>query len=325
VEDAPKAEPEAKADASQSKEAAAPKTVLEAPKSTAAGYDAGADPKPVAAEASKRSAAASATQAAAASAAAPVAAPEAPKPCLHYFPFAGRGELTRLIAAVGALAIDEKQELADREAFGSPGQWPCLEHGQLRVAQSFCIETYFASIVPGFKDLTPAQQAVDSMFCKIKEDMLAGYVETLSFIMEDESKKAEGAEDIAEHSDKWFPILESRLPAVGFINGLSLPTAADLVVLNVIRGFMPFGAAYALSGYDVSAKFPNLLAHADRVAAYPAVKAYLDRSKTMDADPLGLRTSQASPSSPFVSYHAANFKGAQQVESLARDLFGARV
>lgn len=247
-----------------------------------------------------------------------------PKPCLHYFPFAGRGELSRLIAAAGGLVIDEKNELKKkgRSAFGSPGQWPCLDHDELKIAQSFCIESYLATIAPNFKDLTMAQRAVDAMFCKIKEDILAGYTECLSVIVADESQKADQCADLAMLSDKWFPVLQDKLPADGFVNGLAFPTVADLAVLNVARAFMPFGAAYFMSECDLSQNYPKIVAHVDRVAAHPAVKAYLDKSTTMDADPMGFK---AKWEASFTLYQRKNFKGARQAEDMARDLFGTRL
>merc|ERR1712008_301641 len=43
--------------------------------------------------------------------------------------------------------------------------------------------------------------------------------------------------------DRWFPLMEASIPAEGFINGMGFPTVADLVVLNIKTGYMPFGAA----------------------------------------------------------------------------------
>merc|ERR1712093_966308 len=85
----------------------------------------------------------------------------------------------------------------------------------------------------------------------------------------DEARKLTVAEDVAMVSDKWFPIVEAKLPMEGFVHGLTFPTAADLAVLNMIKGFMPFGAAYRIGGYDVSVKYPKLAAHAVHVAKDP--------------------------------------------------------
>merc|ERR1711988_955311 len=105
------------------------------------------------------------------------AAADASKPCLYYFSLAGRGELIRMIAAVGGLELEDTPVIKDIEkaSFGSPGTLPCLSHGDLKMAQSFAIEMYIASIAPHFAALTPAQMAIDNMFCKIKGDYLSGY------------------------------------------------------------------------------------------------------------------------------------------------------
>jgi len=211
------------------------------------------------------------------------------KPCLFYYPFAGRGELARLIAAAGDLQMDEKMELKDASPFGSPGNWPCLEHASLRISQTFAIESYLARIAPAFKDLTVTQRAEDAMFCKFKEEMIAGYTAIDAIILADESQKAAEMDDIAALGDKWFPVIEGRLPADGFINGLAFPTAADLAVLNIATGFIPFGLAYLMGKYDARAKFPKFASHAKRVAAFPAIKAYLHRSRTVDYAPVYIR------------------------------------
>lgn len=214
---------------------------------------------------------------------------QASKPCLFYYPFAGRGELARLIAAAGDLQMDEKMELKDASPFGSPGGWPCLEHASLRISQTFAIESYLARIAPAFKDLTVTQRAEDAMFCKFKEEMVAGYTAIDAIILAGEAQKAAEMDDIADLGDKWFPVIEGRLPADGFINGLDFPTAADLAVLNIATGFIPFGLAYLMGKYDARAKWPKFASHAKRVAAFPAIKSYLDRSRTVDYAPVYIR------------------------------------
>lgn len=208
--------------------------------------------------------------------------------CLFYHEFAGRGELARLIAAVGGLKLNEYSELSDKSSFASPSVLPCLQHGTLKLSQSFAIEHYLMSIAPAFKDLTLAQRAADYEFCKMKEEMMAGF---LNIIMsEDESySPINVVSDMVEIGDKWLSIIEDRLPQSGFINGLASPTVADLAVLNVAKAFMPFGAAYLLCDYDAFGKFPKFSSLVDRIAITPAVKAYLEQSISMDADPLELR------------------------------------
>lgn len=221
-------------------------------------------------------------------------------PCLHYFSFAGRGELTRLIAAAGGLEIDEEADNEDKFSFGSPGSLPTLAHGRLKIAQSFAIESYIASISPAFTMLEPTQRAIDGMFCKIKEDVLRGLSDILQVIAATESEQkataaAKAAPEIEAICDKWLPVLNARLPDNGFINALDMPTPADLAVYNIVESFMPFKAAYRIGGYDVAGKFPKLAAHALRVAEQPAVKGFLEKSTSTAADPFGL-TELARPS-----------------------------
>merc|ERR1719454_2472155 len=96
--------------------------------------------------------------------------------------------------------------------------------------------------------------------------------------------------EITTVADKWFGVLEERLPSDGFVLGLALPTAADVAVLNIVKAYVPFGAAYALAHYDACAKWPKLGAHVDRVAKYPTLEAYLQSSETMQADPFNFKS-----------------------------------
>lgn len=215
------------------------------------------------------------------------------KPCLYYFPFAGRGELARLIASVGGLELDEKPTVADKASFGSPGTVPCLSHGALKISQSFAIESYLASVAPNFVNLTEAHRAKDCMLFKIKEDLLQACASILQGCMADERKKITAAQDVAKVCGKWLSTVETMLPVRGFIHGLDYPTAGDLAVLNMATGFMPFGAAYVLGGYDVFAKHKKFASHVDLVAEYPAVRQYLEASSSMLADPFGIRSPDA--------------------------------
>lgn len=218
--------------------------------------------------------------------------PPAEKPCLYYFPFAGRAELTRLIAAIGGLEIDEKAELEDCAPFGSTGSLPCFQHGPLMLSQSFAIEMYVASITPLFANLTPAQRAIDNMFCRIKEDAYKGLSDLMmgltTDIMSNEREMAIILANIGKVGDEWFTLVEEKLPVEGFVQGLRFPTVADLAVLNMQKAFMPFGAMCTIGGYDTSAKFPKFAAHVARIAEYPPVKVYLESSTTMYADPFFL-------------------------------------
>jgi phospholipase/carboxylesterase len=222
-----------------------------------------------------------------------------------------------MIAAAGSLAIDEAPEVETGTGVGSSGTLPLLAHGDLRIAQSFAIEQYVASIAPNFAGLDSAQRAIDSMFCKIKEDMFQGFVKVLDGISADASKNASAGEDVAAVGDKWFPVVEGRLPENGFINALDFPTAADLAVVNIAKAFMPFGAAYRIGGYDVSAKFPRFAAHVARVSEYSTVKCYLDFSTTMSADPDAVK---ATPSTDVKVEAGRISKLATETASLWQDV-----
>merc|ERR1712139_601695 len=78
------------------------------------------------------------------------------------------------------------------------------------------------------------------------------------------------------------------MPSSGFILGLADPTMADLVIINLRDAFMPFGAMKKLTSQDPGTKYPKFKAHAERVAAHPSVKAYLDKSTSMAGNPFGI-------------------------------------
>ena len=203
-------------------------------------------------------------------------------PHLIYFPVAGRGELARLIAAAGGLDIKETNAGAERSKYdkdkakyGSASGLPILEHGDLKISQSAAIECYLADLVPKFAGLTPAQQATEHMFLSIKEDVLAGCAKVIF----GDYKNA--TTEIPKHLDKWLPVIEGLLPSEGFILGLGHPTVADLAVLNMARGYMPFGAAYKHGKYDYTLKYPKFKALVERTAATPGVSEYLARSPSL--------------------------------------------
>lgn len=97
------------------------------------------------------------------------------------------------------------------------------------------------------------------------------------------------AADVARVGDKWYPIIEGKLPSTGFINALPCPTMADLAVVNIGRAFLPFGACNLLSGYDPMKKYPKFAAHIERVAQHVSVKDYLEKGQSMNADPWSIR------------------------------------
>ena len=149
-----------------------------------------------------------------------------------YLPLAGRAELIRLIAAAGGLELKESTEMPSGDSkaeYMSPSGLPCLKHGDFKMSQSGAIESYLSNIAPKYRGLTVQQRATDAMYCSIKEEMLFNCAKALFT-----TKKGE---DVTVLFDKWMPLFEAKVPSAGFINGLAVPTAADLAVLNIMTGY----------------------------------------------------------------------------------------
>merc|ERR1712046_82060 len=141
---------------------------------------------------------------------------------------------------------------------------PILVHGDLKFCQSLAVQEYLASIGPNYPKVSPAQKAVDGMFEGYLEDAMgvgAGVVlsglepKTMSIAM-----------------DKVMGILDPYIPESGFVNGFDAPTKADLAILILTQGLIPFGAT--LGDYDFGAKFPKAKALGERAAAFPAIAAW---------------------------------------------------
>ena len=62
-------------------------------------------------------------------------------PMLIYFPFGGRGELSRLTAAAGGVELDEAAEAPEGMA-SFFGALPTLKHGEVELCQSQAITSY---------------------------------------------------------------------------------------------------------------------------------------------------------------------------------------
>jgi len=185
-----------------------------------------------------------------------------------YLPLAGRGEAIRLVAAAGDVELIETpcgmgEPLPSGESsaeYLSPRGTPVLKHGDFKMSQSLAIASYVASLSPKFNGLTAQQKATDAMYDGIKEELLANCAKALFT-----TKKGE---DVTALFEKWMPLLEAKMPSDGFINGMDFPTLADVCMLNVTTGYMPFGAAFKLAGYDSSfASYPKFKSLVDRTAA----------------------------------------------------------
>ena len=76
------------------------------------------------------------------------------EPNLVYPPMAARGELVRMVAALGGLKLTETTvpmggaDPAMLAACGTPSGLPILTHGKVKLAQSLAIESYISSIAP---------------------------------------------------------------------------------------------------------------------------------------------------------------------------------
>ena len=151
---------------------------------------------------------------------------------LTYFPIAGRGELTRLIAAAGGVELTESPEVPagdSKAAYFSPSGVPLLKHGDFKMSQSGAIEAYISNIAPKFSGLTMQERAIDAMYSGIKEEMLFNCAKAIF--------TTKNASDVVKLCDKWFALFQANLPDDGFVHGLSFPTGADCVVLNITTGY----------------------------------------------------------------------------------------
>jgi hypothetical protein len=198
---------------------------------------------------------------------------------LVYFPIAGRGELIRLIAKVGgAQGFSESAEMPEgitKAECGSPSSTPILIDGDLKMNESTAIEFYVASVAPKYANLTPKQRAKDAQFCSIKESCLGLFAKHL---FGDKDKDA-----IQAVANKYFPIIEGILPDSGFVNRLDYPTVADLAIVNICEGYMPFGATFKCGEIDLVKLYPKLVAHSERTKAVADVAKALSESTSLKA------------------------------------------
>ena len=161
------------------------------------------------------------------------------------------------------------------------GGLPCLIDDDLKINESGAIETYLCLIAPKFAELTPKQRAKDAQFCHLKETYIAA-IAGVAFSMSAEERAAgERKDDIKNIVDKYFAVLETILPEDGFINGLEYPTPADLAIVNICEGYMPFVWAYKHAEIDLATSYPKLDAHHKRCMADDAIKNAVEGSASM--------------------------------------------
>jgi len=214
-------------------------------------------------------------------------------PVMHYFPFAGRGELTRLIAAAGELKLGEVTvggEAADRKELcascGCVGTGlPVLTHGDLKMCQSGAIQNYIALIGPKFADLSAGARAVDMMWCAHLEDFIGDASKSGIFgLLMAGNKDGFKKEALNETLTKYFDLFERLCPAEGFVNKQEFPTCADCVAVYFYEAAAPVTHFYKHGEFDNSA-YPKLKALSERAVASPLLKAYVASSTTLKFDP----------------------------------------
>merc|ERR1711988_229031 len=218
------------------------------------------------------------------------------KPILHYFDVSGRGELSKLIAAVGGVEIDVveypfeangasvadklksgKMESAHTKAATEMGMdgcgLPIVVHDDLKINQSAAVQDYFVSLgqLKNYPQVTPEQRAVDDMFEGALEDMMglaAGVV-----------LSGGDAANVPVYMERTLTHLTKYIKPEGFINGHDAPTKADLVILILTQALIPFGATLGEGAGECYGKFPEAVALGERVAAFPAVAAWLENEQ----------------------------------------------
>lgn len=211
-------------------------------------------------------------------------------PILYYMPIAARGEVSRLIAAVGGTKLVLNLECPDsvKKAAGSPSSLPILVHGDSVVlSQSHAIVGYMLSVSPKYRNLTPAQLGKDLQINAIMDDICSGIAKVL-FDPQLKTNQDFGKTEITKVADKWIPVIEGIMPSSGFINGLPFPTAADFAMLVLAQGTTPFEGGWKLAELDIFQDAQKLKGVVDRTAAVPEVAAHLVSSTTFKGNPFGL-------------------------------------
>jgi len=212
------------------------------------------------------------------------------KPTLHYFDVNGRGEVSKIVAAIGGLDIDiveypfaangasaadklkagkmESEHTKAATAMGMDGcGLPIVVHGDVKVNQSFACQNYFANIGPNYPKVTPQQRVVDDMFQGALEDVM-GLAAGVILSGYDGALVPKAMTKVLTHLTKY-------VPDDGFVHGYDTPSIADAVSLVITQALVPFGATLGEGAAEVYGKFPKIVALGERTAAFPAVAAWL--------------------------------------------------
>jgi len=197
-------------------------------------------------------------------------------PELFYFDGTGRAQITRLIFTLGKHEFVDHRlsfpEHAKNKADPSHpvsqkyGSMPVLKDGDFLLAQSLAIATYAAEVaLPGYKDLTAKQHAIDQDYLHSQQDVLEALYKCI--FGTDESKKA-GAEAFPGVVDRFFSKIEAELAKRGeghYTHGGDKPSLGDLALFDIVTKINEMGVPLK--------KYPCVLAIAAKVEALEGVKA----------------------------------------------------
>eukprot|EP00930_Biecheleria_cincta_P065216 TRINITY_DN5092_c0_g1_i1.p1 TRINITY_DN5092_c0_g1~~TRINITY_DN5092_c0_g1_i1.p1 ORF type:complete len:335 (+),score=65.26 TRINITY_DN5092_c0_g1_i1:77-1006(+) len=220
----------------------------------------------------------------------PKTRPPLEKPVLYYFPFAGRGELTRLIAAAGALEMEAGKMPEDRKDLcaecGALGTGvPVLTHGKLKMCQSQAIQNYVSLIAPKFRHMPAKARGTDMMWCAHIEDLILDVFKSgIGALLFQGDATNFKKDELKATLEKYFGVFEKLAPEEGFVTGGKAPTAADCCVVMLYKACAPYTHIYKNADFD-NDKYPKLKALAERAAGAKGLKEYCESSESLKADP----------------------------------------
>lgn len=212
------------------------------------------------------------------------------KPTLHYFDVNGRGEVSKMVAAVGGLDIDiveypfqangasaadklkagklESEHTKAATAMGMDGcGLPIIVHGDVKINQSFACANYFANLGPKYPKVTPGQRAIDDMFQGALEDCM-GLAAGVILSGGDGSLVPKVMSKVLTHLTRY-------IPDEGFVHGYDTPTIADICILVLTQALIPFGATLGEGAAACYGQFPKAVALGNRTAEFPAIAEWL--------------------------------------------------